>query len=360
MAKSLLFLPDLSGFTEFVHSTEIEHSQHVIAELLEVLIDANETDLKLAEIEGDALFFYKEEEVPSQAVLLKQIERMYKDFYRHLKRFEQHRICQCNACASAPDLQLKIIAHCGDIQFIKVKESRKPFGQEVIQAHRLMKNSVPSDNYILLSDALGEEIDIDSVNHSLFNFNKKTDTYDFGDIEYYFSEIDMENDLVKEAVYEEKIKFDRPPDVLLKKNFNIPGAKLLEYISNYRYRLAWAEGIDKLEYNEQEVTKVGTEHLCVINGQELNFKAVVKDVKPNQLVYGELTKDPPPVDELYQFFVITPIDEHSCQLDLEVYFKAKSIFKRMIIALAAKRILKKKLGGTLDLLFAFTEKEKQG
>lgn len=357
MAKSLLFLPDLSGFTEFVHTTEIEHSQHVIAELLEVLIDANETDLKLAEIEGDALFFYKENEVPSQAVLLKQIERMYKDFYRHLKRFEQHRICQCNACASAPNLQLKIIAHCGDIQFIKVKESRKPFGQEVIQAHRLMKNSVPSDNYILLSNALGEEIEIDSMDHALFKFNKKTEAYDFGEIDYYFSEIDMENDLVKEAVYEEKIKFDRPPDVVLGKDFNVPATQLLEYISNYRYRMAWTEGIDQLEYNKQEVTKVGTEHLCVINGQELNFKAVVKDVKSNQLVYGELTTDPPPIDELYQFFVITPIDGNRCHLEVEVYLKAKSIFKRMIIALAAKRIIKKKLGRTLDLLFAFVEKE---
>lgn len=59
MIKSLLFIPDISGFTQFVKTTEIEHSQHVIAELLEVLIDANSLNLELAEIEGDALFFIK-------------------------------------------------------------------------------------------------------------------------------------------------------------------------------------------------------------------------------------------------------------------------------------------------------------
>ena len=60
MDQSLLFLPDISGFTKFVQTTEVEHSQHVIAELLEILIGSNQIGLELAEIEGDALFFYKE------------------------------------------------------------------------------------------------------------------------------------------------------------------------------------------------------------------------------------------------------------------------------------------------------------
>ncbi|MEM9143060.1 MAG: DUF2652 domain-containing protein, partial [Bacteroidota bacterium] len=70
MANSLLFLPDISGFTKFVQSTEVAHSQHVISELLEVLIDANTQQMELAEIEGDALFFYKEGELLSQEKLL--------------------------------------------------------------------------------------------------------------------------------------------------------------------------------------------------------------------------------------------------------------------------------------------------
>jgi len=61
MNSSLLFLPDISGFTEFVQTTEVEHSQHVISELLEVLIEANTEQLQLAEIEGDALFFLQRE-----------------------------------------------------------------------------------------------------------------------------------------------------------------------------------------------------------------------------------------------------------------------------------------------------------
>ena len=64
MPRSLLFIPDISGFTKFVQTTEVEHSQHVISELLEVLISANTQELKLAEIEGDGLFFIRKMRLP--------------------------------------------------------------------------------------------------------------------------------------------------------------------------------------------------------------------------------------------------------------------------------------------------------
>ena len=60
--NALFFIPDISGFTEFVHNTAINHSKHIISELLEILIDSNRSNFKLAEIEGDALFFYKVQE----------------------------------------------------------------------------------------------------------------------------------------------------------------------------------------------------------------------------------------------------------------------------------------------------------
>ena len=57
--KGLVFIPDISGFTNFVTNTEIEHSRHVIQELLELLIDSNPLKLEISEVEGDAILFYK-------------------------------------------------------------------------------------------------------------------------------------------------------------------------------------------------------------------------------------------------------------------------------------------------------------
>jgi len=76
-----------------------------------VLIEANIEDLQLAEIAGDALFFFKEEEIPSLEKLLAQIETMFTAFYSHLTLLEKNRDCHCNACSSVPNLQLKIVAH---------------------------------------------------------------------------------------------------------------------------------------------------------------------------------------------------------------------------------------------------------
>ena len=55
--KGLLFIPDISGFTNFVANAEIEHSRHIIQELLEVLIESNKLGLEISEVEGDAILF---------------------------------------------------------------------------------------------------------------------------------------------------------------------------------------------------------------------------------------------------------------------------------------------------------------
>jgi hypothetical protein len=57
--RGLLFIPDISGFTRLVNEIEIEHSRHIIQQLLEVIINANESGLEISEIEGDAILFYK-------------------------------------------------------------------------------------------------------------------------------------------------------------------------------------------------------------------------------------------------------------------------------------------------------------
>ena len=56
MAPSLLFIPDISGFTKFVNNTAAEHGRHIIAELLDLIIESNELSLTVSELEGDAVF----------------------------------------------------------------------------------------------------------------------------------------------------------------------------------------------------------------------------------------------------------------------------------------------------------------
>ncbi|MEM1258730.1 MAG: DUF2652 domain-containing protein [Bacteroidota bacterium] len=354
MAKSLLFLPDISGYTKFIQTTEVEHSQHVISELLEILIAANTEDLKLAEIEGDALFFYKEGEIPSQERLLAQIEAMFTAFYSHLELLKKNRICPCQACATAPNLELKIIAHAGTLQHIEVQGNRKPFGQQVIEAHRLMKNSVASNNYALISRALALEIQLSQYYSSkLFRFRKGKDTYDDKELEYLYSNIDKDQLQLVQFTGIKEVKFDRPPDLALTKEFPLSAPDLMEYITNYAFRNEWSKGVDRFEYKPTEVTRKGTEHICVIDGKHFNFTAVTKPAEDDQLVYGELTTDIPFTDKTYQFFVITPLTKGASSLKLELFWEVRSPLKKLLLVLIGKRSFQKNLSAAMHGLHGF-------
>ena len=74
--EGLIFIPDISGFTRFVNQTEIEHSSHIISELLETLIDTNQLGMEMIEIEGDAILFFKSADMPSLEALIIQAETL--------------------------------------------------------------------------------------------------------------------------------------------------------------------------------------------------------------------------------------------------------------------------------------------
>jgi hypothetical protein len=152
--RGLLFIPDISGFTRFVTEMEIGHSRNIIQQLLEVLIDANQLGLEISEVEGDAILFYRFGERPDMHGLYAQIERMFCDFHRHLRTYDQRRLCQCQACTSAIQLSLKIVTHYGEFTGYNVKQFSKLIGKDVIVAHQLLKNDIAEHEYWLATDDL--------------------------------------------------------------------------------------------------------------------------------------------------------------------------------------------------------------
>ena len=168
-----------------MNDTEIWHSRHIIEELLEILIDANELDLTISEIEGDAILYYREGPAPSVEALLAQVEKMYLDFHAHLKLYESQRICQCGACSTAHTLSLKFIAHYGEVAKNKIKNYSKLFGREVIAVHRLLKNSVPLGEYVLITDSLQRTATaVEEGNQAWAEPVFQQDSYEMGDIAY--------------------------------------------------------------------------------------------------------------------------------------------------------------------------------
>jgi len=143
----LLFIPDISGFTELVHSTDVLTGRQITYELLSAVIGQNNLQLNIAEVEGDAILFYRYGTAPSVSELLEQFEIMKRAFERKREELE--------ISFSRPiNLSLKVIAHYGAMTEYKIGQFKKLYGKVVIEAHRLLKNSIASGNYLLLTDSL--------------------------------------------------------------------------------------------------------------------------------------------------------------------------------------------------------------
>ena len=152
--SGLIFIPDISGFTQFVTSVDLIHSEHIIRELLEIILDANEMGLNVSDVEGDAILFYKLGESPDLDVTYKQVEKMFLSFHKQLELYESRRTCHCNACMSIIHLSLKIITHYGEFTEYRIKNFLKLIGKDVIIAHQLLKNDIPQHEYWLITNNL--------------------------------------------------------------------------------------------------------------------------------------------------------------------------------------------------------------
>jgi Protein of unknown function (DUF2652) len=155
-----LVLADISGYTSFLTSTELEHAHGIVAELTALLIQRLAAPLRFVELEGDAVFAY----APSGAFadaerLLDMIEACYVAFRLRLEEMRRATTCTCSACALIGALDLKFIAHLGEFVLQQTPTGPKPIGPDVIVAHRLLKNRVVRQGtraYAFLTDALLE------------------------------------------------------------------------------------------------------------------------------------------------------------------------------------------------------------
>src|SRR3954452_10136091 len=150
MAESAtILIPDISGYTEFLTKTELVHSSHIINELLDAILAPDQAGFELSEVQGDALLLYRKGAPIEADALIRLCLSMIESFHTKVKIIERDSVCQCGACKTASNLSLKFVAHHGIVQEIKVRQFTKCSGVDMIVAHRLLKNRVASDEYIL-------------------------------------------------------------------------------------------------------------------------------------------------------------------------------------------------------------------
>ena len=152
LVPAFFCVPDITGFTKFIATADINFTKSVIPALLRKLIDSNCLKMKIGEIEGDAIFFYKTGRLPSVSKVAEQCKTIYKTFSDFISSLEQNDPDNYNLYLADSQLGLKIIIHYGHISTANIKGRIKLLGQDVIIAHKLLKNGIEDYNYILLTD----------------------------------------------------------------------------------------------------------------------------------------------------------------------------------------------------------------
>ena len=339
-SNSFLFVPDITGFTEFVNKTEIDHSQHIISELLENIIDSDQLDLEVSEVEGDAVLFYKKNDVPGLNDIYEQAKKMFLNFHSHLKLYDSHRICQCGACSSASKLSLKFVVHSAEIGFTNIKNNLKPFGADVVLVHKLLKNDINHGEYILFTNQYLEDRQEEIDRFSNNKLNSGASEYEkIGHINYQFLPIAKLHELVPD-----------PPPVILPKKVKNPVTKehvfdlsileAYEYLSNFELKKKWNKGISEFKYEKGKINRVGTKHICVFENGKAEFESITNDFGEGNLVYGEKLLKFPLAKDFIFYFILTP-QEHKTKIRTEIHYTPFPIFGwilKPIINLNIKKI----------------------
>ncbi len=170
--QTLLLITDISGFTRFMrlHPLSTSHARQIIVRLLKALINASSYPLKVAELEGDAVFFFAPIDARAAAAVKAQMLRFFQVFEKEIEALERVKACVCGACTSVAQLRLKQVVHTGEVSVEKIDRFEKLFGLDVIVVHRMLKNSVQSDRYILTTrsahDLLGGIEGLQPLSHA--------------------------------------------------------------------------------------------------------------------------------------------------------------------------------------------------
>lgn len=164
--RTLLILADISGYTRFMtaNAKALAHAQLIITELIETILAGVEYPMEVSKLEGDAVFLYcmiDTEEWADPAIharLCDQLLGSFAAFADRVVELNHGRVCVCSACSAIDQLRLKLVMHVGIALFHNVGDFRELAGVDVILVHRLMKNSIQADEYVLATEPAFAEL----------------------------------------------------------------------------------------------------------------------------------------------------------------------------------------------------------
>jgi Protein of unknown function (DUF2652) len=286
MAESAtILIPDISGYTEFLTKTELVHSSHIVNELLDAILAPNSGEFVLSEVEGDALLLYRKGNPIEADALVRLCLSMFESFHTQIKIIERDSVCQCGACKTASNLSLKFVAHHGMVQEIKVRQFTKCSGVDMVVAHRLLKNRITSDEYILATPSCFELSSLEQSPGALA-WERSSDEYPaIGTVEYQYAPLAG----VRRAIADPAPRIS--PVIELGEDsvgveINAPMLEVHQLVIDLDQRTRWLSAVERLD-RPATTERIGLRHVCIFHGLTVEWVSVKSDIADDHITYVE-------------------------------------------------------------------------
>lgn len=262
--RGCLLIADISGYTEYLLGTELEHAEGVLADLIDTVLRHIQPVLRLSKLEGDAVFCYAIEDDIEPSMLLDTIEQTYFAYRSRLRDVQQATSCTCRACVQMPSLDLKFVVHHGSFTRRSAGGHEELTGGDVIVLHRLLKNSVV-DTFRLRAYALftQECVSALGIEPGVLGMRELREAYD---------------DIGEQTVYVEDLEARWRYEQERRRVYVVPGRATFEldkvvpasppvvweYVTSPQKRPLW-QGVDRVELVSRSGGRrsAGTVHHCV-------------------------------------------------------------------------------------------------
>jgi uncharacterized protein YndB with AHSA1/START domain len=314
-----LVIADISGYTGFLAGAELDHAQDILADLMSTVIAAFRPSFKLAKLEGDAAFVYAITATVDGAALQDTVERCYFAFRRRLRDIGQASTCECNACVLVPHLDLKVVAHHGQIVRQRIGGWEELVGSDVIVVHRLLKNHVEEraglKAYALYSAGCVAAMGL--ADPAAAGLAEHREEYEgIGEVTGWLRDLEAARQAEKERARIVVEAADAAKTYAIE--YDAPQALVWDWITSPARRIQWQYGATGIVPSEATPGRrgVGTVNHC-IHGKDTIIEEVV-DWRPVDYVTVRTQLPAPGVPKLLNSFVLTDIGDGRTRVEMRL------------------------------------------
>lgn len=180
MEQGHFIITDISGYTEFLTHSELDHAHDILQSLFNAQLEHIKPPFVISGYRGDAILMYIPEAsfIQPQSVL-EALENLYSAFARTREQMQYQTTCPCRACKGISLLDLKGVAHYGSYVIQQMGDREELLGADVIVPNRMLKNHVIEQtgikSYGLFSEAAMQALRLREFCDTLYDY---TESYD--------------------------------------------------------------------------------------------------------------------------------------------------------------------------------------